>query len=228
MAKIDNDKPIFSGSTKQDSSPVGLEVLQASYGAQGATQDVTKETKKLIRDGSLSFTVGAQSFGILDPAPGVKKTFQANVSINGAPPTLFTKDDGEQMVVNAPTVKTDDAPKSFGDQLLAVSWYFAVALIGSFFVGCSYSFGTRGLKSSILGWIFAIIVTILTIGLGISNAKSGIFGLIGFVIGISMFQAGVVYFISTYDPNLIDYSYAKKQVEQVAQTVQEAVPTIEG
>jgi hypothetical protein len=158
----------------------------------------------------------------------VKKTFQANVSINGAPPTLFTKDDGEQMVVNAPTVKSDDAPKSPGNQLLSVIWYFAVALIGSYFIGSVYYFGTYGLKSGIAGWIFAIIVTISTVMLGISNAKSGIFGLIPFIIGNSIFQAIIVFIICLFNPDFIDFSYAKKQVEQVTQTVQQAVPTIEG
>jgi len=205
----------------KDPSPVGLEVLQASYGAQGATQDVTTETQRLIKSGSLSFTVSAQSFGILDPAPGVKKTFQANVSINGAPPTLFTKDDGEQIVINAPTVNPEEAPKTPGNQVLDVFWYFLVSLIGTFFVFCSYYFGAYGLKSSILGWIFAIIVTVSTLSFGVSESKDGAFGLFLFIIAVASFQAIAVFIICLFNPDFIDFSYAQKQVEQVVQTVTE-------
>jgi hypothetical protein len=199
--------------------PKGLEILQASYGAQGATQDVTKETQKLIKDGSLSFTVSAQSFGILDPAPGVKKTFQANVSLNGAPATLFTKDDGEQMVVNAPTVKPEDAPKSPGSQVLGVFWYFLVSLIGTFFIFCSYYFGAYGLKSPVLGWIFAGVVTIATIAFGISESKFGPIGLLVFVIGVASFQASMVFIISLFSPDWIDFSWSKKVIEPAVEAV---------
>jgi hypothetical protein len=199
--------------------PKGLEILQASYGAQGATQDVTKETQKLIKNGSLSFTVGAQSFGILDPAPGVKKTFQANVSLNGAPATLFTKDDGEQMVVNAPTVKPEDAPKSPGSQVLGVFWYFLVSLIGTFFIFCSYYFGAYGLKSPVLGWIFAGVVTIATIAFGISESKFGPIGLLVFVIGVASFQASMVFIISLFSPDWIDFSWSKKVIKPAVEAV---------
>jgi hypothetical protein len=199
--------------------PKGLEVLQASYGAQGATQDVTKETQKLIKNGSLSFTVGAQSFGILDPAPGVKKTFQANVSINGAPATLFTKDDGEQMVINAPTVKPEDTPKSPGSQVLGVFWYFLVSLIGTFFICCSYYFGAYGLKSSILGWIFAGVVTIATIAFGITESRAGPFGLFVFILGVASFQASTVFIICLFNPDWIDFSWSKKVIEPAVEAV---------
>jgi hypothetical protein len=200
--------------------PKGLEILQASYGAQGATQDVTKETQKLIKNGSLSFTVDPQSFGILDPAPGVKKTFQANVSLNGAPATLFTKDHGEQMVINAPTVDPEDAPKSPGNQVLGVFWYFLVSLIGSFFVFSAYSFGAYGLKSSTLGWVFAGIVAAATLSFGIAESSAGPAGLFIFVIGVALFQATTVFVVCLFNPDWIDFSYAKKQVEEVvAETV---------
>jgi hypothetical protein len=199
--------------------PKGLEILQASYGTQGATQDVTKETQKLIKDGSLSFTVGAQSFGILDPAPGVKKTFQANVSLNGAPATLFTKDDGEQMVINAPTVKSEDAPKSPGSQVLGVFWYFLVALIGTFFVFCSYYFGAYGLKSSILGWIFAGVVAIVTITFGVSESTAGPLGLFVFILGVASFQASLVFIICLFNPDWIDFSWSKKVIEPAVEAV---------
>jgi hypothetical protein len=199
--------------------PKGLEILQASYGTQGATQDVTKETQKLIKDGSLSFTVGAQSFGILDPAPGVKKTFQANVSLNGAPATLFTKDDGEQMVINAPTVKSEDAPKSPGSQVLGVFWYFLVALIGTFFVCCSYYFGAYGLKSSILGWIFAGVVAIVTITFGVSESTAGPLGLFVFILGVASFQASLVFIICLFNPDWIDFSWSKKVIEPAVEAV---------
>ena len=80
-----------------------LKVIKATYGTSEHLEDVTKVIEKLVSaKGELSFNVNPNTFGILDPAPGIKKTFQANISINGGSPTLLTKDDGEQFVVNAP------------------------------------------------------------------------------------------------------------------------------
>ena len=76
----------------------GLKILKASYGTGTTNTDVTDEVSKMVTsDGSLSFTVGAQSLGILDPAPGVKKTLQISFSINGGKPTLLQHDDGDEV-----------------------------------------------------------------------------------------------------------------------------------
>jgi hypothetical protein len=204
-----------------DKPPKGLEILQASYGAQGATEDVTKQTQKLVQNGELHFTVGAQAFGILDPAPGVKKTFQANVSINGGSPTLFIKDDGEQIVINAPTVKSPEPIKSPGGQVLSVIWYILVALVGTFFICCSYYFGTYGMGSPIVGIIIAMFVTVTTVAFGVGNSAAGPFGLLFFILAVASIQLTTVFIVSVISPNYIDFSWAKKVAEPVVQAVQQ-------
>jgi len=203
--------------------PKGLEILEASYGAQGATEDVTKQTQKLVKNGELHFTVGAQSFGILDPAPGVKKTFQANVSINGGSPTLFIKDDGEQVVVNAPTVQPEEPRKSPGGQTLSVFWYILVSLIGTFFICCSYYFGTYGLGSPILGAMLAMFVTVTTLAFGVGSSSAGPAGLLFFVLAVASIQVSAVFIISVIAPDYIDFTWAKKVAEPVVEAVQ-AIP----
>ena len=204
-----------------DKPPKGLEVLQASYGAQGATEDVTKQTQKLIQNGELHFTVGAQAFGILDPAPGVKKTFQANVSINGGSPTLFIKDDGEQVVVNAPTVQPTEPKKSPGGQALSVVWYVLVALIGTFFICCSYYFGAYGLGSPILGSILSMFVAVTTLAFGVGNSAAGPFGLLVFVLAVASIQLSVVFMITLVAPNYIDFTWAQKVAEPIIEATQQ-------
>ncbi len=88
----------------------GLKILKASYGIQGNFTDVTKEAQAMVDDGSINFVVSPQNLGILDPAPGVKKTFQAQVVINKGTPTVMSKDDGEVFVINA----TPDPSKKSG------------------------------------------------------------------------------------------------------------------
>ena len=88
----------------------GLKILQASYGVSGNFTDVTTEVTAMVTDGTLNFTVSAQSLGVLDPAPGVVKTFQVNLTINGGDSTLLTKNDGEQFTISAPTQKSDSGP----------------------------------------------------------------------------------------------------------------------
>jgi hypothetical protein len=204
-----------------DKPPKGLEILQASYGVQGSTEDVTKQTQKLVKNGEVNFTVGAQAFGILDPAPGVKKTFQANVSINGGSPTLFIKDDGQQLVINAPTVQPTEPIKSPGGQALAVVWYVLVSLIGTFFICCSYYFGTYGLGSPILGSVLAMFVTLTTLAFGIGNSAAGPFGLLIFVLAVASIQIGAVFIISLFAPNYIDFTWAQKVAEPIVEAVKQ-------
>ena len=207
--------------------PPGLEILEASYGNDQHREDVTASVKKLVKDGSLSFTVSAQAFGILDPAPGMSdKVAQVNASINGGAPTLFTAEDNKQLVINAPTIKKDDGPKSAGAQFTGVVWYVLVAFIGTFFVACSYSFGAYGLGSSFLGILFALVVAAITITLGVTQSNAGPFGLLTLVLGAGGLPLSIAFMICVVDPNYINFDWAKKAVEPVVELAADA-PSIQ-
>jgi hypothetical protein len=194
--------------------PPGLEIVKATYGAEQYSEDVTKAVKDLIRDGSLSLTVSPQAFGIIDPAPGITKILQVNASLNGAAPTLFSAEDSKQLVINAPTITKDEGPKSVGSQFTAVVWYILVAFIGTFFVVCSYSFGAYGLGSSFLGMLFALVVAIISITLGITQSHSGIAGLIVLVLAAGGLPLSIAFMICLVDPDYINFDWAKKAVVQ--------------
>jgi hypothetical protein len=194
--------------------PPGLDIIKATYGAEQHSEDVTKAVKDLIRDGSLSLTVSPQAFGIIDPAPGVKKLLQVNASLNGAAPTLFSAEDSNQLVINAPTIKKDEGPKSPGSQVTSVVWYILVAFIGTFFIVCSYYFGANGLGSNFVGILFALIVTAITITLGITQSNAGPIGLLWLVLGAGGIQLFIAFIISVFDPNFINFDWAKKTVVQ--------------
>lgn len=86
----------------------------------------------MVDDGALNFQVSAQSLGILDPAPGVKKTLQIQASINKGTPTLFTKEDGDQVVINAPTSKKSSGP--VGASMSFVGYLMYAIMLFVFFV----------------------------------------------------------------------------------------------
>lgn len=197
----------------------GLEVLKASYGVQGTFTDVTEETKKLIKDGTLSFTVSPQTLGILDPAPGVKKTYQVNVSLNGAAPTQFTKDDGEQLVINAPTVTSDEEKDSPGEQVVNVVFYTLASIAGTYFAWSFYSFGTKGLKFWIVGVLGALAIVSSTITFSIAGSSFSGGGLIAFIIGIAYLQFIAVFLISLFFPDYISFDELNKVAEVVPETV---------
>ena len=204
--------------------PPGLEIVKATYGAEQYSEDVTKAVRDLIRDGSLSITVSPQAFGIIDPAPGVKKILQVNASLNGAAPTLFSAEDSKQLVINAPTIKKDEGPKSAGSQFTAVIWYGLVAFIGTFFVVCSYSFGAYGLGSNFLGMLFALVVAGISISVGISQSNAGIPGLIILVLAAGGLPLSIAYMICLVDPNYINFDWAKKTIEPVVDAVTDTPP----
>lgn len=199
--------------------PPGLEILEASYGNDQHREDVTASVKKLVKDGSLSSTVSPQALGIIDPAPGIKKLLQVNASINGGAPTLFTAEDSKQLVINAPTIKKDDGPKSPGAQFTAVVWYVLVTFIGTFFAFCSYSFGAYGLGSSFLGILFALVVAAITITLGVTQSNAGPFGLLTLVLAAGGLPLSIAFMICVVDPNYINFDWAKKAVEPVVEAV---------
>lgn len=204
--------------------PPGLEILQARYGDSMHGVRVTEEIKKLVKNGALNFTVSAQTLGVLDPAPGIKKTCQVIVSINGGANTVFTAEDGEQIVINAPTIKKDDGPKSAGSQFTAVIWYILVTFIGTFFTACSYSFGAYGLGSSFLGILFALVVAAISITLGVTQSNAGPFGLLWLVLGAGGVPLSIAFMICLVDPTYINFDWAKKTIEPVVEAV---APSIE-
>lgn len=153
---------------------MGFKILKATYGIQGNFTDVTKEVQAMINDDSLDFTVSAQSLGILDPAPGVKKTFQAKVVINDGKPTIMSKEDGEQFTINAKSKKGKSGPTGtqasfmsavFKNVITFLTWFFVVfGFLASYKVG-AHLFG------NVFGYLF------------------GIFGIVGYLI-----QLHIVFF----------------------------------
>lgn len=179
-----------------DAPPTGLYIAKASYGVQGNFTDVTEEAQALVQDGNINFTVSAQSLGILDPAPGVTKTFQAQVVINSGTPSTISKEDGEVFAVSAPPVKSDDKPSHFGN-IYSAFWYGFMAVLTSYVAFSSYKFGAKGLGVSIVGIILA----------GLTFISFGWAGL--------LILPGFVFLYSLYDPNGLDFSYARTVVEAV-------------
>ena len=147
----------------------GLTIIKAMYGVQNTFTDVTKEVQNLAQGGELNFTVSAQSLGILDPAPGVKKNFQMQYRINGGNISLHSKDDGEQVVLSVPNAKLnlaqEDSKKA--PTFLGITWQFIAILFTAFFTLSSYVAGTDILGSTAAGVVFAA----LALGTG------GLFGI---------------------------------------------------
>jgi len=98
----------FSGSTGTVVNDNGLTIVKATYGLQNNFTDVTEQVKNLVQDGDLNFTVSAQDLGILDPAPGVTKTFQMQYIVNKGKPQLLSKNDTEQVGISVPKVVSKD------------------------------------------------------------------------------------------------------------------------
>ena len=174
-------------STKKGDVPnTGLEVIKASYGAQNNFQDVTTEVASLVQDGELNFTVSPQALGILDPAPGVTKTFQANIKINGGDPTLLTKDDGQVFMISAPGVQEKKSGPSHVFNMMSTFWYFLVVLFTVYFSMSAYRMGKLGFGSAIFGYIF----------FALSMVSFGMFGFIGLPV--------FIFFYSLVYPNAVN------------------------
>jgi hypothetical protein len=186
---------------------VGLQVLQASYGVfPSNTIDVTKETQALVKDGNLNFTVSPQAFGIIDPAPGVKKTFQASISINDGKPTILMKDDGEVFDLSAPTINKKEKPNHAGALGTSI-FYFLISVIGVYFSFSAYKLGVNGLKSQILGLILGTIVLGGFVSFGAADVGVGIIGLLFSTPLLISSLLLIVFLILCYDLNYIDFSY---------------------
>jgi hypothetical protein len=159
------------GATGITENKDGLTIIKATYGVQSALQDVTTEVQSLVNDGELNFTVSAQSLGVLDPAPGVTKTFQMQYKINGGNISLYSKDDGGQVVLSVPTVTSKSSAAEDGKKapsFTGIVWYFICGLFVAFFTVSSYWAGNTLLGSPAAGIIFG----------AISALTYGMFGLI--------------------------------------------------
>jgi len=188
----------------------GLKIIKATYGTPEHLEDVTKVVEKLVSDkGELSFNINPNAFGILDPAPGIKKTFQANISINGGNPTLMTKDDGEQFTVNVPNLSAPKPDDSAGGAINQILWYTLVSLIGTYFAVSYYIVGANLIGSSIIGVILALLMASSTITFAFSSSSLGVAGLIPFFLGSFIIQVILVFTVSLYDPNWLDFDSLK-------------------
>ena len=165
--------------SEADGTPVGLLVKQAMYGVGPSSwTDVTAQTQALIQDGNLNFTVSPQAFGIIDPAPGVKKSFQTLIIINGASkPTNLSKDDGEVFDLTAPTLETKEKINHPGI-IASTIFYFLVSLMGVYFAYSSYMLGSEGLKSSVVGFILGAIILGAFVSFGAVDVRVGVIGLL--------------------------------------------------
>lgn len=187
-----------------------LKVIKATYGTSEHLEDVTKVVEKLVSaKGELSFNVNPNTFGILDPAPGIKKTFQANISINDGSPTLLTKDDGEQFVVNAPNPNPTTSDNSVGGAISQILWYTLVSLIGTYFAVSYYIVGANLIGSSIVGVILALLMASSTITFAFSSSSLGVAGLIPFFLGSFIIQLLIVFTVSLYDPHWLNFDSLK-------------------
>lgn len=137
----------------------GLSILKASYGTAGNFTDVTKEVQGLVNNGELDFVVSAQSLGILDPAPGVKKTLQVQHTINGGRKNLDSVDDGNQLKLSVPNVKTQANQKYNIISYLFQSLLFF--LIG--FLAIESMHAGKLIFGSTIGWLF-FALTLITFG----------------------------------------------------------------
>jgi len=179
--------------TSTDKKKAGIEIVQASYSAQGNFQDVTKEVQAMASNGSLNVNVSAQSIGILDPAPGIKKTFQVKAIINGGDPTILSKDDGETLAISAPGIPDEPDKPSTLSSVLTSLWYCLIAGFTIYISISSYHFGISGLKSQIAAYVL-LLTSLLTFGIA---------GLIA--------VPSIVFIYSFMWPTAIDFSYMTAQ-----------------
>ena len=176
----------------------GLEVITASYGVAPNFQDVTEQVKNMVKDGDLNFTVSAQELGILDPAPGVTKTFQAKLVINDGKPMILSKDDTEVFSVSAPPVDEPVEKPTFLGQLMQALYYGIAALIIMFIAKSTYYFGrdsfsTPGELPTSTGSIFGFML------MGIVLATWGGFGV--FIVPL------VVFAYCLYNPSGVNWNW---------------------
>ena len=80
----------------------GITILNASYGAGSATEDVTSQVTSHIKEGKLNLPVSASSLNVTDPAPGQSKQLIVSYTINNGSTNSKTVSEGSTLMIDAP------------------------------------------------------------------------------------------------------------------------------
>jgi hypothetical protein len=146
----------------------GLTILKASYGTTGNFTDVSKEVQSMVQDGTIDFTVSAQNLGILDPAPGVQKTFQMQYTINGGTATLMQKNDGDQVSISAPPDTSSSGPVSAATSLFGYV-HLAFGIFLSIFLAAMGFYTGRVIAPGALGIALGVLLAVMSMfSMGVS------------------------------------------------------------
>ena len=188
----------------------GLTVVKASYGVSPNFIDVTDNVILMIQDGDLTFTVSPQSLGILDPAPGVQKEFQAQVVINGGIPSNLSKVDGEVFAISAPPLKGKKKDVNHAFNIFTALWYCFVFGLAGYLGYSGYRLGAESVGSPMLGYFFLFVVGGGFFALGTAEAGTGILGLIAASPGLLAIIPIVIFWGTLWTPDFIDYEQLKK------------------
>jgi hypothetical protein len=105
-------------------------------------------------------------------------------------------------------------------------FYIFAAYIGVYLIYSSFTFGTKGFGSTIMGIIFALITVSSTMKVATADAGLGAVGLVFFAISVMSFQLWVAYCFSLYDPKFINFNAIKGLPDAVADTVADAGKTL--
>jgi len=84
-----------------------------------------------------------------------------------------------------------------------------VSLIGTYFAVSYYIVGANLIGSSIIGVILALLMASSTITFAFSSSSLGVAGLIPFFLGSFIIQVILVFTVSLYDPNWLDFDSLK-------------------
>lgn len=193
----------------------GLEVISAQYGVTPNFQDVTAEVQALVKDGDLNFVVSPQTLGIIDPAPGILKTFQAKVQINGGQATVLQPvNDNEVFAISAEPLPDKESKNHFF-AFAQTLWTAAMIMLAGYIGFSGYRLGSEGLGSSIFGYLLLFIAGGAFIGVASASMATGIPTLIFtspvLFASIPLF----IFFYSLIWPLGIDFNYSIKKLETI-------------
>jgi hypothetical protein len=98
---------------KNDASLGKLEILKATYGAEGKTVDVTARVASLIENGKLNIRADTATLNVPDPARNIVKQFIVEYKLNGETVTKTIPENGEAQIeiaqpfIPQPSLRTD-------------------------------------------------------------------------------------------------------------------------
>jgi hypothetical protein len=177
---------------------IGLKILNATYGVDTNRIDITKEIQQQVQDGELNLTVDSNTFGIVDPAPGVKKSLNIQYSVNGGKPINLLKDDGEVVTLSVPTPK--DKKPNHGQFLAVTIGYFILAFGTAFLANSIYKLsleGFFGMNYQFVGYILSGIIIASSLGLAFSD-NVGIVGAITSLFGHYIWILSIIFGFSFF------------------------------